>query len=241
MGKIRIIASRELRGHRAGGFAHALAAGYLFLTGALWLRALHAQEGTLASAALWAQLHASCLPLLAVCATARSFAAERQQGTFDLLMTTPVPHADIVAAKWLAAYALTLWTLLLAALAPVVALPVVATGAAAETSLPALAAGFAALALQAALWTAAGIFIATLFRSQVFVAMAGLLFTVALPFGLRFFELAPLMPLASPDVVAVDAACGVFSLFPAVCYATLAPTLLFFAARALDLHFYRIR
>jgi len=236
------IAFREFRAYRRTCFAHGLATAYLVLTGTLWVYALHTHEGgALSPVALWAQLHATLLPLFAIFATLRTFAAERSQGTLDGLLTTGAPLDEIIAGKYLAALVLTLGTLALSALGPFLILPNVVSGAGAEMSAPALLAGFSMLALQAVMWTSLGIFLSTLLRSQALVAAAALLLAGAVPYGLRFLNVAFLSPLVHPHHVAADATLGVFSLFPIVCYAALTPALLFMSARACDFYFYRTR
>ena len=236
------IALRERGANGRSGFAHGLAAAYLALFGTLWVYALHTGEGgALPPGALWAGTHARLLPVLAVFATLRTFSAERAQGTLDALLVSPVPAGSVVLGKFFAAYLIPLGTLALSALGPLVLLPGVASCPGAETSAAALLAGFAALALQAALWTALGIFLSVLLRSQALAAAAALLLAGALPLGLRFFDAALVSPLARPHIAAFDAVYGVFSLYHFACYAAPVPALLFMAARALDFHHYRTR
>jgi len=91
------------------------------------------------------------------------------------------------------------------------------------------------------LWVALGIFLSVLLRSQAFIVAAALLLVGALPYALRFFNVAALSPLVYPHHVALDATHGTFSLFPIVCYAALTPALLFLSARALDFHHFKTR
>ncbi|MCL1887996.1 MAG: ABC transporter permease subunit, partial [Kiritimatiellaeota bacterium] len=226
----RHIALREHSSNCRSGFAHFLAAAYLILSGTLWVFALHTNEGgALSPVALWAELHASLIPVLAVFATLRTFAVERAQGTLDSLLVSSATPDAIVAGKYLASLALTLGTLALSALGPLAILPNVVSSPGAETSAAALLLGCAALFLQAALWTALGTLLSALLRSQSLVATAALLLAGALPYALRFFGAELMFPLARPRIVALDAAHGVFSLYPAVCCAAPVPALLFMA------------
>jgi len=236
------IALREHAANLRSGFAHGLAAAHLALSGTLWVHALRANEGgALSPGALWVEAHAQLLPVFAVFATLRTFAAERADGTLDALLASPAPAGSIVLGKYLAPLALVLGTLALSAAGPLVLLPNIAPGLGAETSAAALLAGFAVLALQAALWTALGVLLAVLLRSQALAAAAALLLAVALPHGLRFFDAPLLATLARPHIAALDAVHGVFSLFHPVCCAAFAAALLFTAARVLDFHHYRTR
>lgn len=238
----RHIAAVEYAGWCRAGFAQALAAAYLALSGTLWVYALHTNEGgALSPAALWVNLHAVLLPVFAVFATLRTFAVERTQGTLESLLASPAPAGSIVLGKYLASLALVLGTLALASLGPLAVLPNVVSGHGAEISVAALFAGGVMLALQSALWTALGVFFSVLLRSQALVAMAALLLAGALPYALRFLGAALMFPLVRPHIVALDAAHGAFSLYPVACYAALAPALLFMSARALDFFHYRSR
>lgn len=242
MSLIRLIASREFRSYCRTCFAHCLAIAYLVLTGTLWIYSLYAHEGeVLSPTALWAQLHASCLPLLAIFSTLKSFSVERSQGTLDNLLTSPAPVADVVAGKYAAALMLTLGILALSALGPLVVLPNVVSSTSAETSVLSLLAGVIVLALQAALWTALGIFLSILCRSQALTAAIALMLAGAIPFALRFFTVGYMMPLVYPHYIALDATHGTFALFPIVCYVALTPMFLFLGARALDFHYFRTR
>ena len=236
------IALREHNANRRAGFAHGLAAAYLALSGTLWVYALHTGDGgALPPGALWAGTHARLLPVFAIFATLRTFAVERAQGTLDALLVSPAPAGSIVLGKFFAAFSLPLGTLALSMLGPLTILPCVASCPGAETSALALFAGFVLLVLQAALWTALGIFLSVLLRSQALVAAAALLLAGALPLGLRFFDAALASPLARPHIAAFDAVYGVFSLYHFACFAAPVPALLFMAARALDFHHYRTR
>jgi len=237
-----IIALREHAANCRAGFAHGLAAAYLALSGTLWVHALRVNEGgALSPGALWAETHAQLLPVFAVFATLRTFATERANGTLESLLVSPVPAGSIVLGKFFAALSLSLGTLALSTLGPLVILPNMASCPGAETSAAALFAGFAVLALQTALWTALGMLLSVLLRSQALVAAAALLLAGALPHALRFFHAPLLATLARPHIAALDAVHGVFSLFHIACCAAPVPALLFMAARALDFHHYRTR
>lgn len=242
MSTVRIVAMREWRSYRAVYFAHFLAIAYLILTGTFWVHSLYANEGGFVTpVALWARMHGALLPLLCVFATLRTFATERSQGTLDALMTAPVPHQDIVTGKFLAAFLLTLSILAVSALAPALILPAAATGPAAEISAFALAAALVMLLLQAATWTALGLLLSVIFRSQALIAAAALLLAGVLPISLRALPAAYLAPLIFPERIAMQAADGTFNLYTPVCYLALTPLLLFLSARVLDFHYYKNR
>lgn len=101
------------------------------------------------------------LTLLAPAITMNSFAAERVHGTMQLLLTVPVREGQLVAGKFLAAFAC-LAALVAATLPQPLALWFISS-----VPLPQLAAGYLGLLLACALFAAIGVWISLLVDSPV--------------------------------------------------------------------------
>lgn len=101
------------------------------------------------------------LTLLSPALTMNSFAAERNQGTMQLLLTVPVRETHLVLGKWLASFTL------LATLAATILIQVAVLYVVSEVAWPQLAAGFLGLLLASALFAALGVWISLLVDSPV--------------------------------------------------------------------------
>ena len=111
-----------------------------------------------------ALLLAGLVPLL----TMRALAEERRQGTMELLLTSPVEPAAVVAGKFLGALGITI-----VALALTLCLPLVLVTIASPDPGPLLA-GYVGLVLVASTFTALGLLASSLTESTVGAAFLGL-------------------------------------------------------------------
>lgn len=110
---------REMRVYFLSPFAYAAAAGYLFLSGVVFVfMTRESMRMPVQLQSLLAMALGFWMPLLAAMLTMRLFAEERQSGTLENLLTLPVADSRIVGAKFLAAFAF-MAMLILAATAPV--------------------------------------------------------------------------------------------------------------------------
>jgi len=119
------------------------------------------------------------MPNLIPVITMGVFAEERSQGTLELLLTSPVRDWEVVAGKWLGAFAF--YVLLLATtLVYVAVLGVYVPGHLGALDLGLIGATYIGLLFVGAAATAIGVFTSCLTRSQViafFLALAVLLVT----------------------------------------------------------------
>lgn len=97
--------------------------------------------------------------------TMRSWAEERQQNTYEMLLTFPVSEGQLVVAKFLSATAF-----LGVGLAATVTLPLLLFSVG-SPDLGALLSGYLGAFLLAATWCAAGVFLSGLTRSQLLAAL----------------------------------------------------------------------
>lgn len=108
--------------------------------------------------------------------TMRSFAAEKSQGTYEALMTTPVGDWQVVLAKYTGAF-----LFYLASWVPMVLVLVAlrqATGVRELLEPRAMAGALAGIACVGSTYLAAGLFASSLTRSQIIAAMTSLLIGV---------------------------------------------------------------
>lgn len=113
--------------------------------------------------------------------TMRTFALEKDQGTYETLMTTPIRDSQVVLAKFFACFVfyLLLWI-------PLLAYPFIVrrfSGESVPLELGTLSSTFAGIALFGMLYIAIGCFASSLTRSQVVAAM------IAFALGLILFLL----------------------------------------------------
>lgn len=238
-GATRLIWWRDLRSALFGLSGYGMLAGFLALTGWSFVELLRRNEGGFASAqAVWAMAVAPWLPALAVAATMRLFAEERQTGTLETLLTAPVRAQDIVLGKFSAALSLVGAGMLLALL-QVYVLRHVAPRLDGEFSSAGLVSATALLFLQGAAWTAIGTLASLLARQQ---AAAGVLAVLCIgaPYAIHavvlswmprlrhsFWQWPPLGDVA-------DAATGLFALAPLVLYLSVTWCVLFICVRLIE-------
>jgi ABC-2 type transport system permease protein len=101
--RVVVIAGRELRSTFGTAFGYGLVAGFLALAGLLLVLALRSGEARLDSWFAWLFVAVGVLaPMLAM----RTFADEERAGSLELLLTSPVRTAEVVAGKLLGVTAL---------------------------------------------------------------------------------------------------------------------------------------
>ncbi|MFZ4394850.1 MAG: ABC transporter permease [Kiritimatiellia bacterium] len=238
-GVAQLIWWRDLRSALLGLSSYGMLAGFLVLTGWSFVELLRRNEGGFASAqTIWAMAMAPWLPALAVVASMRLFAEERQTGTIETLLTAPVRAQDIVLGKFFAALSLVAAGIFLALL-QVFVLRHVAPRLDGEFSSAGLVSATALLVLQAAAWTAIGTFASLLARQQ---AAAGVLTVLCIgaPYAIHAVVLAwvPRMRHSfwqwPPMGDVADAATGLFALAPLVLYLSVTWCVLFICVRLLE-------
>lgn len=111
--------------------------------------------------------------------TMRLLADERERGTFELLLTSPVRPLAIVLGKYLAVLFLVLVFLLLSLVEPLL-LAGIGTGQAGAVAWPTVLSGLLGVSLTGAALTAMGLFFSALSRSQAVAALTTLVFSLLL-------------------------------------------------------------
>lgn len=106
-----------------------------------------------------------CLVLFAAMVTMRAWAEERQENTYEMLLTFPMRERHLVLGKFLASF-----SFLLLGLACTLTLPAMLLKLG-NPDVGAIASGYLGAALLAAMWCAGGIFISGLTRSQLLAAI----------------------------------------------------------------------
>ncbi|NLH47781.1 MAG: ABC transporter permease subunit [Myxococcales bacterium] len=191
MRNIWAIADKELRQFFGGSVAYVVMAAFLMLTGFFFYDMVMSYNRYLGytqmNPAMMDQLNINdliitplfhninvILLLIVPLVTMRLFAEERNQGTDEMLLTSPVSIGQIVTGKFLAATAFYLLLLLLTGLYPAILFKY------AKPDIGKLAAGYAGLILMGVSFIAFGLFASTLTRSQVVAAIVS--FAVLLVF-----------------------------------------------------------
>ena len=232
---------------RTIGFARnfpstALAMGcFLAAAGVSFAFNLRSADGVSASlASVWASSVAPFLPALAAMLAMDTWSDERLSGRIDLLLTTSVRESDLVIGKFLGVWLLVVLAAF-ASLASALALVRFNAPAAFGALGPAdFLPGFAALALQSALWCAVSLATSAFFRHAAASALVACTLMIALPRGLwaAFCEWSAQgrtafgeMPL---DAHAADFAAGVVQTGPMFGYAILAVTALFICTKRVE-------
>jgi ABC-2 type transport system permease protein len=106
--------------------------------------------------------------------TMRSFSEEKKQGTIELLLTKPVQDIELVVGKFLAAFVLTLITLLPTLIYLIVVLLL------GETDKGAVIGGYLGLILMSAVYIGIGIFASSLTENQVVAFIVSFIIVFAL-------------------------------------------------------------
>lgn len=220
-------------------FAWSLTAIFAAGAGAMLLIKLFAAEGSIDTLqTIYAKVLILLLPALCALATMRSFPAERESGTLEVLLTTPVTDSEVVTSKFAAAFLLVAMGLL-ASLAGFVLYV--------ETALPApvysrtgIGSALAIILLHAAAWTSLGVLTALLTRHQALAAAACLL-----PAGIHSLLAAGAMPGVRPagylNALSIEhVARGVLDTRPVLLCLSLTGFFLFAATRCLEARRWRL-
>jgi len=172
----------------------------------------------------WARAVARALPVFVALLTMRVWTELRADGRLDALLVAPVKTGDLVRGAFAASMVWTLIALVLSLAVPWLVLPYLAPALRGRLTWSAFLPGFAAVALQGALWCAVSLAAGARCRSGATAALLSLVFTFFLPHGFLFAVLAAAPAwgarFAGPffEVQAVHAATGLHSFFaPAVC------------------------
>lgn len=163
-----LIARREFYAYLRSPLGSALIAAVLLIDG-LWFH-FEGMSRTLLSAEVLQQFFygASGTTMIAgIVLSMRLLAEERQTGTFTLLNTSPVRNSEIVAGKFLSAFAV---IAVMTALSIYMPLLILVNG---KVSWGHVAVGYLGLLLLGAAATAIGLFASALARSQVIAAVIG--------------------------------------------------------------------
>ena len=184
MRTVRIVMLRTA-GALLGSLSTAAAvAVFLGISGGLFAKALLGGEGGLTPVAvLWALAAEPALPVLTAVLTMRLVADERTSGRLELVLSAPVRPREIVLGKFLGALLHAALALALYLAVPLALLPPCAPALAAHLSWDVFLPAYGALLLQAALWSACGLFASVCFRPAAVAAVISLVFTVVLPFA----------------------------------------------------------
>jgi ABC-2 type transport system permease protein len=161
MRRILAVSRRELRSAFNSPVAYAVLAGFLVFTAA-WLFFVRGFiAANQADLRPWFGIMPVVLAFLAPALTMRSWAEERRQGTYELLLTLPFTETQLVLGKFLAAFAL-------AALALALTLPLPASLALLGSFDPGvLAAQYIGVLLEAAAAVSVGVWFSSLSKNQV--------------------------------------------------------------------------
>ncbi len=193
----------------------------------------------LGAEAAWAAAAAPVLPFLSCVLSMRLWSRDGESSQLELLLSAPVRTGALVRGKFAGAWLLSLFALALYAAVPVFVLPFFAQGAQ-TPGIASIAPAFAALAVQSALWCAAGSFASAACGHAASAGAATLLATVCLPYaGYRAAlawmpEIRARMAALPPVEHAVDMATGLVSVAATGGYILLAAAALFAAAQTLE-------
>jgi|APSaa5957512622_1039677.scaffolds.fasta_scaffold91684_2 ABC-2 type transport system permease protein len=163
---------KELRIYFLSPLAYVFLAAVLFLSGVFFSLAIaQNEEASLRSTISYvAVLLIFCVPLL----TMRQLAEESRAGTFELLLTTPLPLSALIVGKWLATMVLCGALLLfLGAYVPVLVLY-------GDPDLATLLTSYLGLYCCCGAFSAAGLFASSLTRDSMMAGVLGVL--ILLPF-----------------------------------------------------------
>jgi len=168
------IFKKEMKIYFVSPLAYVFLAVFLFLAGLFFFlgisisgeASLRVMVGNLAISLLF------LLPML----TMRHFAEERRQGTFELLMTSPVSLQALIFGKWLASMALVVIMLACTVLFPIILAHY------GDPDWGIILTSYLGLVLVAGAFCAAGLFSSSLTDDQVAAGMLGVL--ILLPFWL---------------------------------------------------------
>lgn len=176
MGNALLIASRELRGFLRSPLAYVVIAIMLLVNGLLYYGVALGGQARLSAEVLrdFFYFSSGTTMVTAILLSMRLFAEEKQTGTFVLLNTAPVRDGEIVAGKFLSAFALVAGFALMTIYMPLL---IFVNG---RVSPGHIAAGYLGLLLLGAAATAIGTFGSVLVKSQPVAAVIGAVILVVM-------------------------------------------------------------
>lgn len=184
-----LIASRELAAYLKSPLGYIVAAAALFIDGLLFNTfALSAEAQSAEVLRAFFYFSSGLVMTASVLLSMRSFAEERQSGTLVLLFTAPVREWQVVLGKFLAAFGMLVFLVLLSLYLPAL---IFVNG---RVSLGHVFAGYLGLLALGACTTAMGVFASAMTRSQVLAAVlsAGIIVTFLLCWKLADITSAPI-------------------------------------------------
>ncbi|MDD4018349.1 MAG: ABC transporter permease subunit [Kiritimatiellae bacterium] len=182
MTAIQVIWLREVRAFRGAFSCGVPVAAFLAASGWTFVMMLRRNEGSVLQVqSIWGLSIAPWLPILSAVLTMRLFAEERATGMIDLLMAAPLRERDLVIGKFLSAITVMGCALAVSAVVPMLVLPALSVPVQGTVRVPAFAATFLILVLQASAWCAAGTMISVLFRNQAAAAVSSLVLCSGMP------------------------------------------------------------
>lgn len=176
MGNALLIASRELRGFLRSPLAYVVIAIMLLVDGLLYYGVALGGQARLSAEVLrdFFYFSSGTTMVTAILLSMRLFAEEKQTGTFVLLNTAPVRDGEIVAGKFMSAFALVGGFALLTIYMPLL---IFVNG---RVSVGHIVVGYLGLLLLGAASTAIGTFGSVLVKSQPVAAVIGAVILVAM-------------------------------------------------------------
>jgi ABC-2 type transport system permease protein len=165
---------KELRVYFVSPLAYVFLCVFLFLAGLFFYLGV-SMTGEASMRVMLGNLSVALLFLLPLL-TMRHFAEERRTGTFELMMTAPVPLWSLIAGKWAASVALCVVLLLCTGLFPAI------LGYYGEPDWGVVGTSYLGLALCCMAFVAAGLFASSLTDEPVAAGLGGVL--ILLPFWL---------------------------------------------------------
>lgn len=166
-----LIARRELRAHFRSPLGFVVVAAMLLIEG-LWFQTQALGAGARLSADVLAQFFygtSGVTMIASIALSMRLVAAEREKGTFVLLNTAPVREGEIVAGKFLAAFAVLVGATALSAYMPAL---IFVNG---RVSIGHILVGYLGVLLLGAAATAIGLFASIVARTQIIAVIVGAL------------------------------------------------------------------
>jgi len=162
-----LIANRELAAYLKSPLGYIVAAAVLFIDGLLFNAFALSADNALSTDVLRAFFYFSSglVMIASVLLSMRSFAEERQSGTLILLFTAPIREWQIVLGKFIAAFLMLVFLVLLSVYLPLL---VFVNG---RVSVGQIFAGYLGLLALGACTTAMGVFSSALTRSQLLAAV----------------------------------------------------------------------
>jgi len=164
--QILVVARRELGAMFRAPLAYVFLVLFLFITQLFPMLAVFAQGQ--AELRLFFDILPWCIVVFAALVTMRSWAEERQDNTYEMLLTFPMRDRHLVLAKWIASFAF-----LSLGILGTLGLPIMMFSIGSPDRGPIIAGYLGAFALAAAS-SAAGVFFSGLTRSQLLAALMSL-------------------------------------------------------------------